>query len=614
MVDDSEVNLAVYRGALTVPSAFQRDEADIALASHLHLAGAFAAALAHDGVDSLAAPRPVAGVVAGDISGIQDFVHDVANTQAARSLRARSFYLQVLALVVARAVARVCGLPAPAVVATAGGNFLVIVPASSLDRLAGLRARVDAALYRLHGTRLGLALAGLPATAADLGDFAALRRRLSEQLSLEKYHRFAGSADQLRLFDPRPAPSSGRACRACGREADAWVEDAEGRWCAFCASLRDVGRRLPTSRYLTLEDVDPCDGDGWTAAFAALGCRVRLEEHAPAAPFGGAIYALDDAALDALPCAQYLPVGRAVPLRRRDQRDPRSGAPPHRAGEPLTFAEIAAASKGRPTLAAAKRDLDDFGIAFQWHFVPRRRPTPSRVAAFDTFLALLFEGYLNEQAASPASPDLYMVYAGGDDLVAIGPYDQVLAFVAAARRDFARWTGNNPDLHLSAGISAGGITRPVLAALDAAEEALDRAKAFRRPDGPAKDAVDALGWTMPWEEFARVLAARDQLTGWLEAGRGDGAVARSLLRRLERLQEIDPGDGTVRYGPAVWRAYYELGRFAERHRALRADLERMYEDALRPGGGRRIALAAHLAEIATAAAGREAGGGEERAG
>lgn len=591
---------AVYRTAIAVPSAFQRSVADISLASHLHLAAAFAAALAHDEIAELTADEPAAGLVMGDLSGIQEFLHTVPAKGAARSLRARSFYLQLLSLVAARFVALRCGMPAPAVVMHAGGNFLVVVPKSQLARVAEVRLSLERAIFRAHGPRLAVALATTEVSPTQLDDFLAVRRRLAEALSTQKGQRYAASAEALGLFKPRPIAPVGQACRACGRDAEEWGDEGEGRLCSFCASVQAIGQRLPTERFLTIEDHQPYATGGWDQVFAALGVRVQLWGDRPPAPFAGAVFALDHSALQDMSCARYLPVGRAVPRYLREEPDLVETTRMHRAGELLDFDAIAGRSPGRPTLAVAKVDVDDLGLVLQQQFVGPRRASPSRYAAFSTYLSLFFEGYVNERAASRHFPSVYMVYAGGDDLLCAGPLDEVLRFLLEARTDFGRWAGHNPALHFSAGISVSDAHRPIVAGLEEAELLLVQSKAFARP-GHRKDAITVSDWTGTWHELRQCLELRDQLLTWL-AGEENGPdrAARSLLRRLQALGEIDPGDGAIRYGPTVWRTYYDLSRVAERHQALRPELERIYERALEPGGGRRIALAARLAEFATA--------------
>ncbi|HZQ99791.1 MAG TPA: hypothetical protein VFC93_13355 [Chloroflexota bacterium] len=593
---------AVYRGALGFPSAFYWSDADVSLASHCHLTAALAGALAAAGAPAqgeLPADAVVAGVVSGDVSGIQEFVHGVASKRAARSLRARSFYLQVLAEVVARFVAREAGVPPTAIVGVVGGHFTVLVPPAAVERVGEMRAAVDRALYELHGPRLTVVLAARTATRAELGDYGALRHDLGAAVAAAKQRRFAESAAAIGLFEPRAATPYGAACRVCGADAADGPADEEGeRRCAFCASLEEVGRRLPRARYLSVEP-GAAEADGWTRAFGRLGFRVRLHDDPPPPPFAGALYALDDAAVDALPCARLFPVGKAVPLGED--------------GAPRDFGELAGAEGGRPALAVAKLDVDNLGNVLRDRFGAARHPTPSRVAAFSALLALFFEGHLNALAAS--AERVYVVYAGGDDLVCVGPPDAVLRFASAARADFRRWVGGD-ELTLSGGIALVEPTRPIARALEAAEAALERAKEHVHPDGRRKDAVVVDDLPMAWPRLEAVLADREQLVaavrGVARREERGGALARSLLLRLRRLAEIEGPDGRVRYGPAVWRAYYDLSRFADRAEDpdVRAWLMGLYKRALKQGDARRIALAARLAELATApgASDRTAGG------
>lgn len=577
---------AVYRGALTAPAADDPALADVSLASHLHLAGAFAAALAFDGVQELNAEQPVVGLVAGDLSGIQEFLHTVPSKGAARSLRARSMFLQLVALVAARYVARSCGMPNAAVVSHTGGNFLLVVPRSQLPRVTTARTDLERVFFAAFGPRLNVALASVEASPAELGDFLAVRSRLGEELSSQKNRRYASSAETLGVFEPRRLPSAGEACRACGRDAERWLDQEEGRLCASCDSLEDLGQQLPRQRYLTLEDVPAYGAAGWESAFAALGVRVRFWEQPPPPPFGGTLFALDSAALHQVPCARFLPIGRAIPS------DP--------SGAPLDFDALAGQSAGRPGLAVAKVDVDDLGLVLPAHFAGERPAGPARFAAFSTFLSLYFEGYLSDRAASADFPFIYMVYAGGDDLLCAGPPAEVLRFVEEARGRFDIWTGHNPALHFSAGVSVADAHRPVVAGLEAAEQLLAESKAFTR-DGLAKNAATLGDWAGTWDEIREVLRLRDQLIQWLGGEGGEsGGAARSLLHRLQALRELDPGNGTVQYGPALWRAYYDLSRFADRHQALKDDLMELYKSAVRPGRARQVALAARLAEISTA--------------
>lgn len=575
--------------ASVAPSAFWKSVADISLASHLQLAGAFAGALAaadipSTGVDLDAGYPEVATLITGDISGIQAFIHRTASKHAARSLRARSFYLTLLSTLLARYIAEELGVTAANVLWASGGNFQILGPAGSAERLAEIADSVDRALVDVHGVALSVSLASVPVVPADTKRFSEVLAESRLRLGAAKARRYEHSAAALALFQPRADGGPLRACRSCGGDASDGYEDREdnSRICSFCASLEELGRKLPESRYVTVERVHPAAGSGWQAVFRRLGLEVEVRQDPPPSPFPGAIYALDTASLSGLPCARLLPCGRRVPLKED--------------GAIRDFGDIAQTAEGKPLLAFLKLDVDDLGDRFRTHFQRDGRAvaSPSRLGTFSKFLSLFFEGRLNDLAGDEF-PQIYMVFAGGDDAVAIGPWDQVLKFAIRVRQEFRAWTGENSAFHFSAGIALGDSSRPVMQGLEEAERMLAIAK-----EQPEKDRVTLFGHPIKWQDLEEVMRWQEQLVGIIR-GTEEGRVARSLLRRLKALEELVPEepDGKVKYCPALWRAYYHLKRFAERDRSAKGLTEEIYRQALQPGGALKLAMAARLAEFAT---------------
>lgn len=585
---------AVEASTSLVPSAFWRTVADISLASHLQFAAAFAGALAAAGVSEDFDPERspddgIATLIMGDLSGIQSFIHRVASKRAARSLRARSFYLTVLSTVVARFFAEGLGVTSANVLSSVGGNFLVLGPRGCGDRLDELVATVDRALADVHGPALSVSVAAIPLTWADAQRFADVLRGLRRELRDRKARRAERTAASIGLFEPGGEGGPLRACRSCGDDAQDGVADGDERVCRFCSSLENLGRELPASSYLTVGPADGEDATSWQRVARTLGYALRLHDRPPEAPFAGAIYALSPKALDDLPCARLLPSGRYVPAEK-------SGL--------LDFEELANRAQGRPLLAVLKADVDDLGRTFATHFQRHGGSvqSPSRIASFMRFLSLFFEGRVNELAELDF-PNIYVVFAGGDDLAVVGPWNQVLDFAQRIRDEFARWTAENPGFHFSAGISFGDSGRPVMAALDEAERLLGKAK-----DQPGKDAVALLDErVLSWGDFAGMMDWSRELRRLVSAAAAEGGVARSLLQRLKTLDVLtEPRNGKVIFRPELWRAYYSLRRFAERHKAFAKQLDDVYEHALTPNGGLKLAIAARLAEFATT---RGLGGG-----
>lgn len=581
---------AIEATASLVPSAFWKDVADISLAAHLQFAGAFAGALAAGGLPPEAGLRqdgqePIAMLVLGDLSGIQSFIHRVASKRAARSLRARSFYLTALSTVVARFVAERLGVTSANVLSSVGGNFLVLGPRGCTDAMEELAAEIDQALMDVHGAALSISLAAQPLCAADAKRFPEIMLKIRRELRERKARRAERTAARLRLFQPRGDGGPLQACRSCGGDASDGSADEDGRICRFCHSLEELGHQLPKGSFLTVQPLGDTHLPDWQRAIRRLGYELRLHEKPPQAPLAGAIYALSPRALAKLFCARLLPSGRYVPT------DEETGAN-------LDFKEMAKKALGRPLLAALKADVDDLGSTFRDYFKRNGGSvqSPSRVTTFMRFLSLFFEGRVNELPEQEAEfQHIYIVFAGGDDLAVVGPWDQVLTFVQRIRQEFTEWTGKNPIFHFSAGISFGDASRPVMAALDEAERLLAMAKGR-----VGKNSVALLDErVLSWDDFDEMMGWYQELIGLLKPAVSGGGVARSLLQRLKTLHVLtEPQHGKVVYKPELWRAYYSLRRFAERYGGAQA-MEAIYKRALAPNGGLKLAIAARLTEFAT---------------
>ena len=67
-------------------------------------------------------------------------------------------------------------------------------------------------------------------------------------------------------------------------------------------------------------------------------------------------------------------------------------------------------------------------------------------------LDLFFTGYLQSDCAGNY-PQTYTVYAGGDDLLLIGPWRQMIVLATDLREQFRRYVGGNSNITLSAGLA-----------------------------------------------------------------------------------------------------------------------------------------------------------------
>ena len=106
--------------------------------------------------------------------------------------------------------------------------------------------------------------------------------------------------------------------------------------------------------------------------------------------------------------------------------------------------------QGIKRLAVVRLDVDDLGAAFMAGFSYQdggKYNTLARSATFSRSMSLFFKVYINQFAKDKK---ISIIYAGGDDVFALGSWQDIIAFTINLRQQFIKWT--NGKLTLSAGI------------------------------------------------------------------------------------------------------------------------------------------------------------------
>jgi CRISPR-associated protein Csm1 len=248
-----------------IPSAYYHSVPDVSLYDHSRTTGALAACFAADGRDAAwcqsrmdefgneKSGEPVALLVAGDISGVQKFLYSIASEGAARALRGRSVYLQLVTEAVAQYLLQELGLPLTNLLYAGGGNFYLIAPLQPKRPLADLQAEVTRKLFDAHEGNLRLALAWTPVQAAEFksGAFVRAWDRLHERLRRVKERPLAElTADAMGKEVGTGYGEGGdvTTCPICGREEKGIGDDG----CCLCQSFADLGRQVAHATHLVM--------------------------------------------------------------------------------------------------------------------------------------------------------------------------------------------------------------------------------------------------------------------------------------------------------------------------------------------------------------------------
>lgn len=421
--------------------------------------------------------------VRGDISGVQGFIYTISSKGALRMLRARSFFLELVAEHAVARILELSGVPRTNVILVGGGAFQLLLPNTkeSQDAVEQAGATLNADLENRFGRGLYLALAKTPCAASGIArdGLARTLANLGNDLSAMKARKFKERLPHL--LGERSEPGL-ETCDVCSRDDvsvgtyepksyEPW-RDEEGEepleLCETCHMLARASLELVRGKYLVRGDDLRIGGTGYGLTRDSRNALYALDGVVDEACLGGAV---------PLPAARYA-------VRDGDQI--------------MNFEDISKKAEGIPRLAVLRMDVDNLGDIF-------RAGLPANMRSFDRYASLSrsfttffkmvlplicsggYEGELRlfgtegERAAT-------VVYSGGDDLFIVGAWSEVLELAVDIRLAFREFVCENPSVTLSGGISIHKAGEPLYLMAEAAGAAEEAAKKNEQ-NGRKKDSA-----------------------------------------------------------------------------------------------------------------------------
>lgn len=522
------------------------NQTDINFYDYARMTAALAVCLAE--TDDLPPATP-ALLVGGDISGVQDWLYTFGSAGAAKSLRGRSFYLQLLSEVIALYVLRELALPQANLLYAGGGGFYLLAPVSKAAQIAELRKTISAKLLTMHEGALYLALDATPLTVEHLlGSEQDKEQRVgaawsavSRLLNQQKVRRFS-ELDDSAMAQVIGAPLAGtgepdKQCAVCRRSilpGEAFIAPKldEGEVvppivnrtkCGLCGSFETLGTQLRNAEFLVISDVNFLETDDrvidWQMGLRRFGFDVQLCPNVHEAENGWAIdsnfvriytWQLQTTLshfpgqLDKKPYVwAFRPLAQCVPDQRNN----------HGHWEIADFSDLAQASDGIKRWGVLRMDVDNLGTIFR-----SALPTNSLcgVVGVSGLLRLFFEGWVPQLAhrlnAESDKPRAYLIYAGGDDLFVVGSWSVLPGLAHTIRNEFSRFVCGNERVTISGGISLALDEKyPLYQAAREAGRAEEMAK-----DLPGKDGLAFLGQALKWgTDYDRVDKRVQKLVSWI---------------------------------------------------------------------------------------------------
>jgi CRISPR-associated protein Csm1 len=514
-------------------------------------------------------------LLGGDISGIQNFIYNVSSKKAAVSLKGRSFYLQLLVDSVIQRIISHQAIDATIaqVVYSSGGKFYMLLPNTKKVReaIADLRVEFENWLWKEHRGGLLLNMDYVPFAfdcksknvtfdgADDSSKVGDLWRVLAEKLASCKNVRFKSvlQKDAAELFNPQEVSADDRVCAVTGVEGkcenignsgtDAvWVLPSVKKQCELGEVLKDADYIIT---YKT-PDVSKLFKNKWTFDIDILGVHTYLFDKLELINENAEFRGISSADVCRVKCINSLLIpqlkGKSCSYGFQFYGGNKQAVTSY--GNNKTFEELADGEY----LGILRMDVDNLGAIFI-----KGLPEASKsFAAYSTLSFMLdwfFSGYLNTIRDRKEFKDsVNILYSGGDDVFAIGKWDQIILFAEAIRKDFAKFVGRE-DISISAGITIVDPKYPIAKAAQLAGEAEDDAKKFEGSGLMKKNSLNMFGENISWQkEFDVVKQYKDKFIELVNKENMPKAILHRIMTLCQKMKE-----GDMSY---MWHTAYYLKR------------------------------------------------------
>ncbi|MDR2034013.1 MAG: type III-A CRISPR-associated protein Cas10/Csm1 [Helicobacteraceae bacterium] len=441
-------------------------------------------------------------MISGDFFGIQRFIFEATPAdKAAKILRAKSAYVQLLTRVVAFYIVDRLGLSYLSIISTSAGKFeiLGIDAPEARKRIEEIQRELNIFFTEKYFGETGI---GVSVTECSFDDLQKekyrneLRKRIDKNVEATKLNKFDLLAtDPILNYDEDIDNET--LCHYCNKR-----KVKSGESCEICDQFITIGERLVEEGFLAISK-----GGGDFLIFGDY--YISFTKN-----FDSAIAIYDTNKGDFRGYAKW-EISSYVKHERHSV---------------TSFEELANAScngdeeQGIKALISLKGDVDGMG-----NFIKNSDVTTDFVS-FNFFSRIVdyffsvYAPYLMREKYK----NLYTVFAGGDDLFVLGAWDEVLGFAKELREDFRRFSGNGA-LSFSVGMTLTKPNKPVNFIARVAEEQLERSKAIDKE----KDAISMFGECVKWESYIKVLTELLPALQELETKKSDLTSSAFLYRLLE---------------------------------------------------------------------------------
>lgn len=406
-----------------------------------------------------------------DISGIQKFIYTITTKNALRTLRARSFYLEIMLEHIIDLLLERVNLTRANLIYSGGGHCYLLLPDTKECKENFDDFMHEINQWFLEKFQISLYIAGAVTECCSNtlrnipeGSYADMFKKLSVALSEKKSRRY--SAKEIWKLNNSEVADYRRECSVCKKIGSV----DENGVCPMCRAIEKLSQKVLYSEFFSV-------------------IKGEKKEELPL-PGGYCLVADDKMSLE-----QKLETDKTF-VRTYSKNKMYSGK--HISTKLWVgnytngnaFETFAKEAKGIDRIGVLRADVDNLGHAFVAGFDnPKNQNkyvTLSRTATLSRQLSLFFKLHINRILAEPKftldgkkkdKRNATIVYSGGDDLFIVGAWNEVIELAIDIRRTFEKYTEGT--LSISAGIGIYHDSYPISVIAEEVEKQEEKSKNYR---------------------------------------------------------------------------------------------------------------------------------------
>ncbi len=567
----------------TIPADAQRFP-DISLFDHAKTTAALAVCLFELQQSGSDADKPFL-LIGADFSGIQSYIYQIVSKYAAKNLKGRSFYLNMLSDAATLYMLKELDLPQANIIYNSGGGFYMIAPNTEniRQKLTEATQRIEQKMFEAHGITLFLSVEWVEMSKDTLchrkgENLSKAWTEVFQKQDKKKSRKFAplieGNFD--RFFTP----------------LDYGIETDKITGEGFLSSekpckVSEIGNVKP----LTKQQIDLGtylrDAD---LMIVSEGEIKGLKNKNPIEPAGLGFFFYLVRKNDLKPIEDELQEkaekvtlitlngnksdGQFI-LTETDGKGQKAGANNIFGFEFYggniyngeTFDEYCKDIFRR--LGVLRMDVDNLGHIFQSGMHPEETSL-ARYTALSRSFDYFFSGYLNTIQQELAKNKSFIIYSGGDDLFIVAEWSDAIRLAKQIHTDFKEFACGNPAFSVSGGIAILPPKFPIMRGAKESDEEERNAKTHVA-QGVSKNSVSFMQMPLNWEkEFPVVEKLKNdivRLSPGSSEGHSSGKLPKSFIGKiLQHASNANIKNHKITNLKTYWLLAYDMGRMAERYK------------------------------------------------